>query len=165
MNLGGKIINIHCNRLPWNEVIKKFEPLLQQKIKLSAEDNFLHKGEILKDEFGFDKNTDFIKKYKRIPSEYKKKYNLPEIDSEEYKEIFRKKNWFQFCKIKHNFYDDYNEAIYGLQQKHIILTDPEKNWKEWSKLDERLPRYPKYYWTEFEYKYFNIDKNSKKLFM
>lgn len=41
INFGKVNIRINCNRLNWDEIIKKFEPVLQQKIQLSEKDKLL----------------------------------------------------------------------------------------------------------------------------
>jgi len=164
MNLGGNKIKIHCNRLPWEEVINKFEPILQERIRLSSEDNFKHKGKILKEKFRFHKNTDFVDEYKKIDEKFLKKYNLPLVGSNDYLELFRKCSWYKFCDIGHNFYIDMSEAIDGLSNKNISIMNPKANWNKWCKKDNRLPKYPNYIWSEFDYKYFNIDKGKKNNF-
>ena len=44
----------------------------------------IHKGQILVNKFGFNQRTNFKKEYRNISYEDKLKYNLPDIDSEEY---------------------------------------------------------------------------------
>lgn len=139
MNLGNKKINIHCNRLPWEKIMSKFEPILQEKIKLSMDDNFRHKGKILKEKFGFHKNTDFVREYKKISQEDKEKYNLPDLEDDEFVDFLNKYSWFDFSDIMHNFYS-YDEY------KHL---------KKTNKFVERIPKYPQYI-----YKNINLVKNN-----
>lgn len=139
MNLRGKTINIYCNRLPWDQVINKFEPILQEKIKLSREDNFKHKGKILKEKFNFHKNTDFVKEYKKIDKKILEKYNLPLYGSDEYINM-TKKSWFDFCGIKNDFYT---------YEEYLKFKD--------NKNDPRIPLYP-------QYTYKNISVSLKKIF-
>ena len=61
MKLRTSIIKIHCNKLDWNNIINKFDNILQEKIKLSTEEHFRSKADILKSIFDF--NTNFIKEY------------------------------------------------------------------------------------------------------
>jgi len=158
-----KIINIDCKGLEWNDIQTKFDPLLQDKIKLSAYDNFKSKSKILKDKFGFNKNTDFINEYKNIPQKDKTKYNLPNIEDEEYITLFNKYSWFDLLDIEHDFIENKFKAKKLLKQNNIILIEPKLNWYKWQKIVKNLPPYPKYLWDEFDFDYFKED-NSKVFF-
>lgn len=162
MKLGNRNIKIHCNKLEWDDIICKFDSILQDKIKLSIEDNMIHKGIILKEKFGFNKNTHFIKEYKNISTEDKIKYNLPDINSDEYIKLFSKKNWFEFVGLEHNFYENMIEAKKELQKINYKLENPTKNWKKWCEIDTRLPLYPIYVWNDYNLEFFNDNTNSNK---
>jgi superfamily II DNA or RNA helicase len=155
MKLGKREININCNKIDWDEIVGKFDSVLQQKIKLSCDDNFKCKAQILKEKFGFHKNTNFVKEYKKISSLDKNEYNLPDIESDDYIKIFSNKSWFDFLEIEHDFYTDMNEAKNKLKKNGIKLNDSKKNWKLWCKLDNKLPLYPIYVWDEFKWEYFD----------
>lgn len=158
MKLGGNIIKIHCNKLEWDEIVGKFDKILQDKIKLSVEDNFKHKALILKEVFGFGPNTNFIKAYKAISPEDKAKYNLPDIESDEYSKLLNNKSWVEFLEIEHDFYS-LEELIIQIKKTRQIFG--KKNWKKLNKLNSRIPKYPEYYYKNFSYQIFEkISKNS-----
>ena len=166
IKMGDSEIIINLNTLDWAVVIKNFDTLLQKKIKLSTGDNMLHKGRILVENFGFNIRTPFNSAYKKIPEDEKLKYNLPDINSEEYEEIFNDKTWFDFLELEHNFYMNKNVAKNKLKKvlskNNIQLKNAKDNWKKWCKLDERLPPYPKYLWDNWklvDYSYFE-DNNT-----
>ena len=150
-------IVINCNKLEWGKIIEKFEPILQDKIKLSIGDNFRHKALILKTHFNFNLNTDFVVEYNDISSDDKIKYNLPDINDDEYLKLFGKKTWLQFLELEHNYYETKQEAINGLNKLKIKLINPKDKWKSWCKKDKRLPPYPVYLWDDFNWSDF-IDK-------
>ncbi len=154
MKLGSNVIKIHCNKLEWDKIIGKFDSVLQEKIKLGVEDNFIHKAQILREVFGFNESTNFIKAYKAISPEDKAKYNLPDIEGDDYIKIFGKKSWFDFLGLVHDYYPDKLSAKKELKKLKIKLNDPNKNWKKWVKLDSKLPPYPAYVWDGFTWNYF-----------
>ncbi len=154
LKLGNKVIKINCNKLDWDEVISKFDEVLQNKIKLSSFDNFTYKAKILKEKFGFNKKTDFINEYKKISDEDKKLYNLPDIDSPDYIILFSKKTWIEFLEIEHNYYS---------LDELIKLGINKDNYKEKRKKDKRIPKYPQYYYKNFSFSLLGnkkIDKNN-----
>jgi hypothetical protein len=152
--VGDKTINIDCKNLAWNNIQDKFDPMLQNKIKLSACDNLRSKAKILKSKFGFNANSDFLSEYENISEEDKLKYNLPNIDDEEYLNIFNSYSWFDILDIQNDFIKTQNEAKKQLLAKGVILNKPRENWSKWCKLIDNLPIYPKYVWGDFNYDYF-----------
>jgi superfamily II DNA or RNA helicase len=144
------IINIDCKNLHWLQIVDKFESILQNKIKLSSFDNLKSKATILKDIFNFNKNTDFINEYRNICEKDKIKYNLPNIDDDEYLNIFNTYTWFDVLDIEHDFIE-LNELI--LQLKNIKINNI-----VWNKLVEKnsfIPLYPKYVYNNFTFTLFN----------
>ena len=129
MKLGSNVIKIHCNKLEWDQIVNKFDKVLQEKIKLSSEDNFSHKAQTLKEVFKFGPETNFIKAYRAISPADKLKFNLPDIESDEYMRIFGKKSWFDFLELDHKFYLDKKSAKDNLKKLGVKLTNPQKNWK------------------------------------
>ena len=149
---GNNIINIDCKNLQWKDIVNKFEPMLQNKIKLSACDNLKSKASILKNTFGFNANSDFINEYRNISNKDKIKFNLPNIDDEEYLKIFNTNTWFDILDIKHDFID-INELIEQLKNKNI----DEDLWYKLCIKNEYLPLYPHYVYKNFTFKLFNND--------
>ena len=157
MKLGMRVININCNKIDWDKIVGKFDSVLQQKIKLSCDDNFKCKAQILKEKFGFHKNTNFVKEYKKISSLDKNEYNLPDIESNDYSNLINNKLWCEFLELEHDFYS-LDELIKVINKMKITLN--EKTWKEISKNNERIPKYPEYYYKNFTFKLF---KNTNKV--
>ena len=60
MKLGGNLIKIHCNKLEWDEIVGKFDKILQDKIKLSVDEVQL---------FEFNKLKAIVKKRKFVNKE------------------------------------------------------------------------------------------------
>lgn len=152
-------ININMNRLHWEGIVSKFDNILQNKIKLSAIDNMMNKGQILVEVFGFNIRTDFYNEYKTISKEHKKEYNLPDIDTEDYIKLFNGKSWFDFLKLEHNFYKSPIEAKNNLIDK-VVLENPKANWMKWCEVDDKLPPYPEYVWNT---KYLHIFSKNKMI--
>jgi superfamily II DNA or RNA helicase len=152
------VINIDCKKLQWKDIVNKFEPMLQNKIKLSIGDNLKSKANILKNKFNFNVNSDFINEYRNISEEDKIKYNLPNIDDDEYLNIFNSCTWFDILNIKHEFIKTQNEAKRKLIEKNIILDNPVKNWNKWCNIIKNpdLPPFPKYVWGDYDATNFNV---------
>ncbi len=148
LNFNSSIININVNKLHWDDIIVKFDNIMTKKIKMSTDDNMMCKGKILVDKFNFNERTDFYNEYIKISNDDKIKYNLPDVDTEEYNILFIGKSWFEFLRIENNFYKTPASALRGLK-KIVEVTEPRKNWEEWCKLDDRLPPYPQYVWDNF----------------
>ena len=162
IKFGDSEIKIYLNQLGWQDVIQKFDSVLQQKIRLSAESNMKYKGRILVEYFNFNERTDFLKDYSAIPEEKKLEFNLPDMESEEYQNIFTCKTWFDFLGLKPDFYQTIQEAKKNLEKQGIELENSESNWLKWCDLDQRLPPFPQYVfigWNNKDYKKFQKPKN------
>lgn len=164
LNLGNSSIKIYVNSIKWSKVVDNFDNLLQKKIKLSINDNLIHKSKILKDVFNFNQYTDFYNKYKNIPKKQKEKYNLPEIDSEDYQKLFNRNNWFKYLNIQHNFYSDIYNLKIALNKINLSKKNPAKLWKKYCEIDKKIPPYPKYVYDEFNYEYFKEECKNKRFF-
>ena len=138
-------ISIVLNKLEWKQM-EIFEEVLQHKIKIGTEDNFKHKGTILKREFGFGINTDFIVEYANISTEDKLKFNLPDINSAGYSEMLNGGTWFNLLEIEHDYYEfnDFIEAVDRFEKY-------KGNWKKLHKKDNRIPEHPEYVYINFVY--------------
>ncbi len=150
LNFNNNIININVNKLHWDDIVIKFDSILQSKIKLSIDDNMKHKGKILVNNFNFNIRTDFYNEYCKISNDDKIKYNLPDVDSEEYNKLFINKTWFDFLELDHNYYTSPAEV----KKKYGNVRD----WDELCKKDERVPPYPHYLWEGFSMDYFKPSK-------
>jgi superfamily II DNA or RNA helicase len=161
LDFNGNKININMNILHWDNIVNKFDSILQNKIKISPNENMMDKGQILVNIFGFNIRTDFYNEYNNISIEDKQKYNLPDIDTEDYQKLFNGKSWFEFLDLDHDYYNSPFEARNNLITK-VILENPKDKWDDWCKLDNRLPPYPEYVWNIFNYNIFNSNINNKK---
>ena len=110
IKFGNSEIKIFLNQLGWEDVIHKFDSILQNKIKLSTDNNMKHKGRLLVEHFKFNSRTNFLEEYLDIPEEVKLEYNFPDLSKEDYQDVFCNKTWFDFLGLKHNFYYDMKEA-------------------------------------------------------
>ena len=147
MKIGTSFIKIHCNKLDWNNIISKFDNILLQKIQLSAEEHFRSKSDILKNVFNFNINTNFIKEYEKINDEDKLKYNLPNINDDDYSRLFTNYTWYELLNIEHNFYS-YNELINELKKYNY------NEWRSLYKNNHKIPKNPKYIYKDFSYNLF-----------
>lgn len=129
-----------CNKLEWASISKELEGVFQRKIKIGADGVMKHKGRILKEEFGFNKETDFLSAYRQISNEDKIKYNLPDVDSEEYTKMLSGKSWYDLLEIEHNYYnyDEFVEITAKMKKKY------KGNWAKMNKKDNRIPIHPEY---------------------
>lgn len=145
MNIGTNIIKIHCNKLEWNEIITKFDKVLQEKIKLTEEEVFYLYIEKLKEleEFQNPENN-FWEEYKKLDHD---KLNLPKDIYTEYENIWKTKTWYDLLDYKNIFYD------FNTCQK-VFRTNPKlfayfENWyllsneklKKIRKIDNKIPPY------------------------
>jgi hypothetical protein len=161
MRLGDRDIKIHCNKLEWDQIVNKFDKVLQEKIKLSTEDNFTHKAKALKEVFHFGPETNFIKAYRAISTDDKLEYNLPDIESDDYVKLLNNKSWIEFLDMK-NYHYTLEELVIVIRK--IAKPVNNKNWKELNKLDPKIPKYPEYYYPNFSYKAFEkIGKPIQKI--
>jgi hypothetical protein len=160
LRLGNRDIRINCNKLKWDVIINKFDKILQDKIKLSVEDDFKYKSQILKKVFGFNKDTDFVKEYEKISKEDKIKYNLPDINDGNYSKLLNKKTWGEFLEFSDNFYN-FND-FYIIVNKNIDRNNIKSSLKKINKMDNKIPRYPEYYYSDFSYTVFN---NIKQIYI
>lgn len=157
-------ISINLNTIHWDNIVEKFDSILQHRVRLSTEDNMRHKAMILKNIYGFNIHTDFLPAYQAIHSEEKKLYNLPDISMENYEALFVNKTWYEFLNVEHDFYPtmkDARTAIMALSSSNVC--SPRQNWSAWCDNDPRLPRHPQYWWGQFYYEYFTITNNSHEL--
>ncbi len=161
MRLGDRDIKIHCNKLEWDQIVNKFDKVLQEKIKLSSEDNFTHKAKILKEVFHFGPETNFIKAYRAISPADKLAYNLPDIESDDYVKLLNDKSWIEFLGVENSHYT--LEELIIVVRKNAKPVNP-KNWKDLNKLDPKIPKYPEYYYPNFSYRAFEkIGKPIQKI--
>ena len=153
-------ISINLNTIHWDNIVEKFDSILQHRVRLSTEDNMRHKAMILKNIYGFNINTDFLPAYQAIHPEEKKMYNLPDISMQNYEAMFVNKTWYEFLNVEHDFYPtmkDARTAIMALSSSNVC--SPRQNWSAWCDNDARLPRHPQYWWNQFYYEYFTNDSH------
>lgn len=138
----GKIeIKINCQKIEWNQIISKFGPLLQEKIKMSKEDIFeviVHK---LKETKLFNSKSDFWKIYKNLPN--KIELGLPENLYEEYKVFFDKTTWYSLLDIDmSNYYQTILECKVALNKLSNNTKIDEKKYKKICKKNNQIPLFP-----------------------
>ncbi len=134
MRLGNKIIKINCNKLEWNEIINKFDKVLQNKIKITPEEAFnIIINKIKELEQFKNPDNDFWKEYEKLDHN---KLNIPKDIYNEYKQIWENKTWYDILGFKNNFYS-YTDfiKIFRTNPKLVKYND---NWDKLSatKIDE-----------------------------
>lgn len=131
MKLGNKEININCNKIDWDEIVGKFDSVLQQKIKINYDDKNKIEYEQLKDKI---KNKQLLNKntyYKYATDNnlelepYIKYINYWEnwyifLNKDISKLIKTKDEWKKFCFDKQiNNYSKYEKKL----KKYVCLPD------------------------------------------
>ena len=98
LQFGGLDISINCNKLDWDEIIKKFEPILQHRIQLSEQDKLLYDFNTLKQK---------VQSYKY---KHKNEYNIePPTPDILYKDFWV--SWYDFLGI--------NTTMYPMNKKEL----------------------------------------------
>lgn len=144
------VINIDCKSLEWRDINNKFESLLQDKINLSAYDNLKSKASILITKFNFNTYSDFWTEYTNITDKDKNKYNLPNLEDDEYVNVFNNYSWFDILDIKHEFIELHE--LKNLLKGKIVN---EQFWKIIANKNNFVPPYPQYVYKNFTFKIFN----------
>jgi hypothetical protein len=146
INFGNVNIRINCNRLDWDEIIKKFEPVLQHKIQLSEKDMFDMIIIKLKNLNMFNDKTDFWEVYNNIPE--KELIGLPINLYEKYKLQFDSRTIYDILDIDMSYYyQTINESSKALKKLHKgKITDI--NYKEMITKDDKLPLFPEEFYKK-----------------
>lgn len=156
-------IEINCHKLDWSNLITRFDKTLVKRLGVTAEDNIKAKANILKKVFNFNKETNFTYAYGKISKQDKIKYNLPNIDSKEYQELFEKKTWFELLDIKHNYYKNFDILVEKVNE--LGFTQHKQHWDKIIKKDKKIPKYPLYVYKNFDWNTFGNKKNNKPVFL
>ena len=148
MKLGLSIINIHCNKLDWNNIINKFDNILLQKIKLSDEDkdyidfnqlkqnisqlNFINKQEYY--DYASENNLE-LKPEIKYNKYWINWYNFLGTDITIFPE--NKKEWLKYCKEYKIIYEKKYMKKY---MKYNLPSMPEELYKEFGIIDNELKK-------------------------
>ena len=129
MKIGDKNLKINCNRLDWENIISKFENVLENKLNVTPEEAFnlyINKIKIL-EQFKNPEN-DFWKEYKKLDHD---SLGIPEDIYEPYKEIWDTKTWYDILGFKDTFYnfDDFIKIF----RTNAKLVKYSNNWHKLSK--------------------------------
>lgn len=133
-------IKIHCNRLEWKNIIKNFDKILQDKIKLTEDETFRYYIEELKKLKQFrDPSCDFRAEYEKLDHI---KLGLPKDIYKDYEEIWNVFNWYTllgFSYPKFKFFKEFVTLnnITSNKELHKILS---------STNNTEFPYYPKEYY-------------------
>lgn len=140
MNIGSNIIKIHCNKLEWNEIISKFDKVLQEKIRLTEEEVFNLYIEKLKGLEPFQNpENNFWEEYEKLEHD---KLNLPKDIYTEYENVWKTKTWYDLLGYR---YCNLNEFMCFVTNNNI--TSNKKLHKILSKTNNRnIPYYPDEYY-------------------
>ena len=147
-------IRINCNKLNWDEIICKFEPILQHKIQLSEKDMFDIIIIKLKNLNIFNSTTNFWEVYNNMN---KTLIGLPNDLYEKYKSEFDSRTIYDILNIDmSNYYATVGECIIGINKLYKGNID-DIIYKELLSKDNRLPLFPE---ELYKKKGFTCIKNS-----
>ena len=154
MRLGNRNIQIHCNKLEWEEIVNKFENVLQNKIKISDEDALLIEYNNLKNE---------IKEYnfndKNLYFEYAINNNHTLEPNEKYKLFWL--NWYDFLGYNTERYPYDIYTLIKICKKNKIF-NKDDYYKQWNKYD--FPAMPEELYINFSNFDYLFDKSKVKLY-
>jgi hypothetical protein len=143
MKIGNNNLKIHCNKLEWNNIINKFDNLLENKLSVSPEEAFnLHINKIKTLEPFKNPESDFWKEYKKLDHD---NLGLPQDIYEQYNEIWSTKTWYDVLGFKELYYDynDFNKILRTnpklVKYSHIWTQLNEKKINKLRKIDNKLP--------------------------
>ncbi len=151
-------IVIDMNKIEWKNIINKFDDMLIRRIEISIEEKMRSVAKILREEYKFNKNTDFREEYKKISKEERERYNLPEIENKEYLKMLNNNSWFDILGIEREYIEDREEAKRKIKEAGYRLDNAKKNWEIWFERVGGLPKYPHYYWRNFDINVFSEKK-------
>jgi superfamily II DNA or RNA helicase len=134
LNLGGEKIKINCRSVEWKDIVAKFEPILQQRIKLSCDE---------KNEGMYNDLKELVIKLKiKSQAEYNKKCKSNDKLIKNPDKFFVKiwKDWYDFLSIN---IDKYPKTLD--EWKKICKSKGIKNTKDYKKYYDSygLPELPK----------------------
>ena len=109
MKIGNKNIQIHCNKLEWDEIIGKFENVLEKKMNITPEEAFkLHIDKIKELEPFMNPENDFWKEYDKLDHD---NLRLPKDIYEPYKDIWETITWYDLLGFKYYNYEEFKNYI------------------------------------------------------
>ena len=147
MKIGNKNIQIHCNKLEWDEIIGKFENVLEKKMNITPEEAFkLHIDKIKELEPFMNPENDFWKEYKKLDHD---NLRLPKDIYEPYKDIWETITWYDLLGFK-NKYANLDNFRKNFIKKYPGIKKINKSIYKKVKLEFNLPKYP--------FEYYRIDK-------
>jgi superfamily II DNA or RNA helicase len=150
LDFGEIVIPIKYDTLDWKNIIKNFQHIIQNKVKLSPEQMFNMYVEKLKKIRVFqNSNSDFRDEYKKLDHD---KLGLPVDIYEDYKEIFESKTWYDILGHTNVFHtlDEIQEIVYGEYPGIKNLTK-----KEYTALKSKYGLVP------YPFEYFRLQKIGK----
>jgi superfamily II DNA or RNA helicase len=139
MKLGENIIKIHCNKLEWDEIVGKFDKIIQDKIKLSVNEVQL---------LEFNKLKATIKKKKLDNKEDYYNYATEKgLDLEPEISFYQFwTNWYDFLSVDTNNFPKTKTEWKAICNKNQIKNEKQYK-KQWRKLE--LPSMPEELYKDF----------------
>jgi len=154
--------DVICEGLNWDEFSSNFNHIfdhqIQREIKLSNKDRLHIICQSLKNDYGWDENTDFWNEYKLIDKSINK---FPESIYSEFESEFSKKTWYELLGFKHLFFKNVEE-VQNFFKKNNVYYINEEIYNEWCLREPRLPKYHEQYF-HLDRKYTNINSLVKNL--
>lgn len=148
ININNIPIKVNLNCLKFDFINETFKEVLCNKMKLGKDKLWKEKCKFIKEKLGFDNpRLNFFEEYSKIDLS---KYELPDIEVPEWKEIVAKKSWYEWLDLEPDFYDTPNAAKTILEENKNIDCKlmNEEYYKKCCELDLKLPPYPYMWWKE-----------------
>jgi superfamily II DNA or RNA helicase len=129
MKLGNRNIQIHCNKLEWEDIIVKFENILEKKMNITPEEAFnLYINKIKMLEPFKNPENNFWAEYEKLDHD---ELRLPKDIYEPFKNIWETKTWYDLLGFKNMYYDFITcQKVFRTNSKLIIYSD------KWYKLSK-----------------------------
>ena len=147
MKLGNNIIKIHCNKLEWENIISKFQTILDKKMNITPEEAFeLHINKIKTLEPFKNPENDFWEEYKKLDHD---KLGLPVDIYEPYKNIWETKTWYDLLGFKDR-YSSLNDFKLNFTKKYPGVKEMSKSIYNKVKNEFNLPNHPLEYYRTYK---------------
>lgn len=161
MLIDDKEIDIYIDTCDWSKLSYDFDNTLKKRIRLSTSEHFRSKAKILVEDYEFNIETDFYNEYMNIDEEEKIYHNFPDIEENDFSNLFSNDTWFDYLELEHNYYKTPEKALKALIKLDLFkLENVEQNYETFRQFLPRLPKYPHYLWKDFEWSNLEVIKES-----
>ena len=143
INIHNTVIPINCKKLDWDNVVSKFQTLLEKKVNLTPEEAFeMHINKIRELESFKNVENDFWEEYKKLNHD---ELGIPEDIYEGYKMIWENKTWYDVLGYN-NIYINLDEFRKRFHKKYPAIKKINKSIYLKLSKEFNLPKYPMEYY-------------------